>query len=122
MAQKILVQVQCDLDEPTDPRDAETVAFFHSSGQRYELDVCDEHAQALQDALEVIDDFAARGRRATATTPAPTSGKRRNTGQRISTGAHNPKEVRAWAIAQGIEVPARGRLPETVLEKYRTEH
>jgi hypothetical protein len=29
------------------------------------------------------------------------------------------KDVRAWAKAEGIEVPARGPIPDDVIERYR---
>lgn len=29
-----------------------------------------------------------------------------------------PKDVRAWAAEQGIEVPARGKLPQDVVDAY----
>ena len=31
----------------------------------------------------------------------------------------NPKAVRAWAEANGVEVNARGRLSVEVIEKYK---
>ena len=33
---------------------------------------------------------------------------------------HDPKAVRAWARSAGLEVPARGPLPEHVLDAWRT--
>lgn len=33
-----------------------------------------------------------------------------------------PKDVRAWATEQGIEVPARGKLPDAVVEQYQAAH
>lgn len=33
-----------------------------------------------------------------------------------------PKDVRAWAAEQGIEVPARGKLPDAVVEQYQAAH
>jgi hypothetical protein len=35
-------------------------------------------------------------------------------------GDADPKAVRAWAQANGIEVSARGRINAGVLEQYRT--
>jgi hypothetical protein len=32
---------------------------------------------------------------------------------------YDPKAVRAWAASNGIELPARGRIPALVLERYR---
>lgn len=34
------------------------------------------------------------------------------------TGAVDPKAVRAWAATNGVDVPARGRLPRPVVEQY----
>jgi hypothetical protein len=31
----------------------------------------------------------------------------------------DPTAVRAWALAEGIEVAAKGRLPAAVVERYR---
>lgn len=33
-----------------------------------------------------------------------------------------PKDVRAWAAGQGIEVPARGKIPAEVNEQYAAAH
>lgn len=33
-----------------------------------------------------------------------------------------PKDVRAWAAQQGIEVPARGKIPAEVNEQYVAAH
>ena len=30
--------------------------------------------------------------------------------------------VRAWAKEQGIDVPARGKIPAAVVERYKAEH
>ncbi|UNZ22193.1 Lsr2 family protein [Streptomyces sp. 891-h] len=32
------------------------------------------------------------------------------------------KAVRAWAAEQGLEVPARGKLPDSVVEAYQVAH
>lgn len=34
-------------------------------------------------------------------------------------GTPAPKDVRAWAAGQGIDVPARGKLPDAVVEQYQ---
>lgn len=42
-------------------------------------------------------------------TPAPVEEK---------TPAPKPSELRAWAAENGVECPAKGRVPESVLEAY----
>lgn len=32
------------------------------------------------------------------------------------------KDVRAWAVDQGIDVPARGKVPDDVVEAYQAAH
>jgi hypothetical protein len=34
-------------------------------------------------------------------------------------GDRDPKAIRRWAQANGIAVPARGRIPGRVLDQYR---
>jgi hypothetical protein len=31
---------------------------------------------------------------------------------------HDPKVIRTWAIANGVAVPARGRIPTSVEQQY----
>ena len=53
--------------------------------------------------------------------PAPVEGGNGDgdgDGTSTSPVAPAPKDVRAWAKAEGIEVPARGPLPETVVAQY----
>lgn len=38
--------------------------------------------------------------------------------QDTASAAPAPKDVRAWAAEQGIDVPARGKPPEAVVEQY----
>ncbi len=51
-----------------------------------------------------------RGRGRTAAAPQQRSGAGRD---------YDPKAVREWAQSQGLEVPARGRVPGKVLEQFR---
>lgn len=34
----------------------------------------------------------------------------------------SPKDVRAWARAEGVEVPARGPIPDEVVAAYQAAH
>lgn len=35
---------------------------------------------------------------------------------------HDPKAVRTWAAARGMECPARGRIPRAVLDAFEEAH
>ena len=37
---------------------------------------------------------------------------------RSSTAGRDPKTIRTWAVANGIEVPTRGRIPAMVERQY----
>ncbi len=39
--------------------------------------------------------------------------------QRLGRSRDDPKAVREWAQSQGLEVPARGRIPGKVLEQFK---
>ena len=120
MAQRILVTVECDLDPTDDRRTGQTVQFWDSDGTAHELDLCEEHIVELQDTLDAIDGWAKQARRSTIG-PNLAVGKRKR-GAGANTGAKqsgiDPKVVRAWATAQGIEVSTRGRLNASVMEQY----
>lgn len=104
MAQKVLVQLVDDLDgtEIGDGK-GETVSFG-LDGREYEIDLTEKNAKALRKALEPYLGVARK-----------TGGRRR--GGRSTSGT-DPKAVRAWAASAGIDVPARGRIPNDVVEQY----
>lgn len=103
MAQKVQVTMTDDLNP--DVEATQTIAFS-LDGTAYEIDLGDENAASMRDALALYVGAARRVQGAARRTPAaPRTGP-------------DPKEVRAWALKQKIEVPERGRLPREVIEKY----
>lgn len=107
MAQKTVVTLVDDLDG-TEIGDGhgETVTFA-LDGQTYTIDLTSSNAEKLRSALQA---YVAAGTRL--------SGARR--GSRTTNTSSGPKasDVRAWATAQGIDVPARGRIPQQVKDQY----
>ena len=89
----------------------ETIRFA-IDGRAYVIDLNKKNAAALRRALDPYRaaarrDVAPRGRRpAGATRPA----------------AVDAKAIRAWAKANRVKVPARGRIPGAVVEKYDAAH
>ena len=84
----------------------------------YDADLCPEHSAAL---VELMDAIAAKARRLgtpdpakETTAPAPPPPQPRTS--RVTTA-----EVRAWAIAGGIEVNPKGRVPESLIARYVAE-
>ena len=103
MSKKTIVTLVDDLDGT---EAAETITFAFD-GATYEIDLSADNAAALRDALEPWVRAARR-----------TSGGRRGGRSSSSTGGVTPKEIRAWAAENGIDVPARGRIPAGVHEQY----
>ncbi len=117
MAQRTVVQLVDDIDgTQISNGEGETVAFA-LDGAAYEIDVTNEHAKQLRDALSL---YIANGRRvgggrgraaSTATVPAQRRGS--------TTRDYDPKALRVWAQSNKIDVPARGRIPQAVVAKYK---
>ncbi len=104
MARRTQIVLEDDLTGgPAD----ETVAFA-IDGTWYEIDLNSKNAEAFR---ELLSTYVAAGRRKGSTGSGDRPG-----GARISTS--NTKHVRDWASSQGMAVPARGRLPRSVLEAY----
>ena len=101
MAQKVVVTLFDDIDgsEAT-----ETIAFG-LDGKSYEIDLSEVNAGELRKALAP---YVEAGR------------KRSRSGKayRQTEVAPDPSAVRAWAQANKLEVPARGRIPTQVYEAF----
>jgi len=108
MAQKVLIQLVDDLDGTTS--DTVTTVQFGLDGAAYEIDLTDSNADRLR---KVFGDYINSARR---------TGGRVKRGTRPGGGATTPNEagqIREWAMANGIELAARGRIPAHVVESYR---
>jgi hypothetical protein len=126
MAQRTVVQLLDDLDQS--PAD-ETVEFG-LDGVTYEIDLSEEHAGALRDALGDYIEHARRtgGRRRAS--PGRSPGGRSatprirgtGTGGRSSVDREQNQAIREWARKQGMTVSERGRIPRTVTEAYHRAH
>ena len=101
MAQRVVVTLSDDLDGGAA---AETV-HFGVDGKSYEIDLSTENAEKLR---EVLAPYVAVGRRQSR------SGK----SFRRTALAPAPAAVRAWAQSHGMDLPARGRIPKHVYEKF----
>jgi hypothetical protein len=107
MAQKVLVQFVDDLDG-TSSTDVSTV-HFGLDGVEYEIDLAETNAEQLRKAFA---DYVASARR---------------TGGRLKRGAASASkpggtgeagQIREWALDNGIELAARGRIPSHVVDAY----
>ncbi len=112
MAQRVHVVLVDDIDSG----DAAETVSFGLDGVDYEIDLSEQHAKELRDALAL---YIGHGRR---------TGGRRRGGQRgaaaagATKGGASAAEIRDWARANGWEVPARGRVSAEVREAYAAAH
>jgi hypothetical protein len=109
MARQTTVTLVDDLDGS----EAEEQVEFSVDGRSYEIDLSMVNASRLRDALAPFVSAARRtaARRAVAAAPARAGSDR----------ALN-QAIREWAIAQGMKVSERGRIPTNVLTAYHGSH
>ena len=83
------------------------------NGDWRELDLSKRNAAALS---RVLERYWAAGRPVTA--EGRVSRNRKPAASRSRKAVRDPKAIRAWAVANGVEVPARGRIPSEVERQY----
>jgi hypothetical protein len=106
MAKQTIVTMTDDMDGT---KAAETVAFS-IDGRAYEIDLSEKNAAKLRKSLAP---FTAKARRAGSTPPA-----RARVTNIAAVGPSRNALIRAWAAAEGLIVPARGRIPQSVVTAY----
>ena len=112
MAQRTVTRLVDDLDGTEIPNGSGQTVSFGLDGQGYEIDLTNENAERLRKALtrytragRKVSGPSNRGRAA-----AKPSGK----------SDVSPRAVREWAKANKIEVSPRGRIPQSVVDQFRT--
>ena len=101
------------LVDDIDGTEASETLVFALDGTTYEIDLNEAHAEDLREVLAPFVSVARKtsggqARRSSAPSSRPRSGS-----------APDPREVRAWAEANGVDVSPRGRIKADVLEQYR---
>ena len=102
MAQKHVIELIDDLDGST----ATQSLTFSLDGVDYEIDLNDGNAEELRSSMSKFAEVARR-----------TGGRKRTVTEVKATGLSS-KDVRAWAMAEGLEVNARGRIQASVVDAY----
>ncbi|MBM7518135.1 histone-like nucleoid-structuring protein Lsr2 [Nocardioides nitrophenolicus] len=110
MAQKVNIVLVDDIDGT----EATQTVSFGLDGAQYEIDLNDDNASALREALAP---YVGHGRK---------SGRggagKRSGGRAAAAGGTSAKEIREWARDNGFAVPERGRIPADVREAYESAH
>lgn len=101
--QEVIVHLVDDVDGGNA---AETLSFA-LDGVGYEIDLSGKNAKALRADLSK---WTAHARK-----PRKSGGTRRRSSSRPTGEAAT---IRVWAHEHGVDVPARGRIPAAVVDKY----
>jgi hypothetical protein len=111
MAQRVNVVLVDDIDNS----DAAETVSFAIDGVDYEIDLSEEHAAELREAISLYTGHARRigGRR---------KSTRRAAGTSNGGGDASAADIRAWARENGWEVPERGRVSAEVREAFAAAH
>jgi hypothetical protein len=122
---KTVVSLVDDLTGEGDD-DVESLSFG-IDGATYEIDLSEDNAAALRDALATYIAAARRtgGRRHGANRPGRggtvTAIASSSTTRSAAANRAESREIREWAQAKGFQVAARGRIPEDIRERWATE-
>jgi hypothetical protein len=111
-----MVLIQQRNDDITGEPDAITCVIT-VNGKGIEIDLAKKSMERLAKALEPFWQVGSE---------SSYDIQRKGVGRRLSPNVPDDaerKRIRQWAIAQGLISPqSRGRLPQSVVDKYRVEH
>jgi hypothetical protein len=109
------------IDDLTGESDAETRSLS-IDGVDYEIDLTDESMQRLKNSirefLEVARVASPRSSSRSAGLAAPRSIKRGTPVRKAQVLPSPSSTIRAWASANNVDCPTRGRIPASVIEAY----
>ncbi|KQO59766.1 histone-like nucleoid-structuring protein Lsr2 [Curtobacterium sp. Leaf261] len=114
MAQKVTTHLVDDLTGDTIGDGQGRTVTFGFDGSHYEIDLTNDNADALRNALS---DYIAAARKTTGRTGRATSGSTAKRGNTEELG-----KIREWAAANGHEVSSRGRISQAVRDAYDAAH
>ena len=113
MARQMVEALVDDLDGS---EAVETVAFG-LDGKAYKLDLNKKNAAALRKLLARYVEAVPRAGRSSRAAAAT---KVRSAAKKKSTRGYDVAELREWAGANKIPIPARGRIPRAVVDEFLT--
>ena len=114
MAQRVTTQLVDDLTGDTiEDGNGRTISFGFD-GADYEIDLADENAAQLREALS---DYIAAARKTSSRTGRSSSASTPKRGNSEELG-----KIREWAAANGHEVSSRGRISQAVRDAYDAAH
>lgn len=114
-------KVSIDLIDDLDGSDAEESIEFALDGITYTIDLSEDNAIELRDALAHYVSHSTRtGGRKKPATPRKTNNHVIQQDPATANNRERSQAIRAWAREQGYEISERGRIPRDVLDAYDT--
>lgn len=86
---------------------------FSVGSDNYTIDLSDSEAEEFYDFLKKYTDVATKTAGRVARRSASSSRPRSNP---------QTKAIKEWAVANGLDVPQRGRIPRSIIEQYELTH
>lgn len=114
MAQQTIVTL---IDDMTGEQAAETV-HFGVDGVQYEIDLTEENAARLREALA---EFMRNGRKV-AKLPKSLISKASGRTQQTPDRRVQTQAIREWAHKQGHQLANRGRIPQGIVAEFEAAH
>ncbi len=108
-------QTTITLVDDLDGSEADEQVEFSVDGRSYEIDLSVANAGRLRDTLAPFISAARR-------TGVRRAGSAGGSVARAGSDRAQNQAIREWAIAQGMKVSERGRIPTNVLTAYRSAH
>lgn len=113
MARRKITQYFDDMDNTPLDEDELNVIRFGYEGTEYILDLSDDNAREFR---EIMEPYVRAARKVSSV-----RGSRRGEGS--STGSRgNSREIREWALSQGMKVANRGKIPMEIINAYEEAH
>lgn len=105
-------QTTVTLVDDLDGTEADEQVEFAIDGKSYEIDLSAENVKRLR---AVLQPYVSAGRRASGRRAAAVP-------SRAASDREQNQAIREWAVAQGMKISDRGRIPTNVTEAYRQSH
>ena len=103
-------RVQIVLEDDFDGGEASETVTFSLDGVEYEIDLSSDNASRLRDA---VAPWVAHARKK--------GGRRKRVSSKPASSSAT-SDIRAWALANGMDVSSRGRVSAQVREAYERAH
>jgi hypothetical protein len=96
------------VDDLDDAKSADETVSFSLDGRDYEIDLSKAHASELRKMASRYITAARRAKTAVRQRPA----------RRTQADRERARQIRSWAVEQGLMTSERGRIPEHVTHEY----